>query len=208
MQHGRAHVGKGPEFPVSQVFHRMRSVNDPGISREKSGNVCPVLIEVRLDRAGREASCHIGSASGKGVDDAVGICSVKSRDHSLLQRPEGSSHGPPRHGLVQLSGFRKADTPRGIHKCVSEKLCQNAGIQILSAACHIILLRMIIQMLPERFNLLVQREVHAKAFKDLLKPSPDLLQDGLKGLPCVRLLPAVQKKIRHLRVLRESFPRC
>ncbi len=59
------HVGELTEFCVGDGLNRSRILNNSRICYEETGNVCPVLVKVRLDCTCHDGTCDIGTAAEK-----------------------------------------------------------------------------------------------------------------------------------------------
>ena len=141
MEHGRAHIGKGTQFPVAHIGDGFRLAHNSGIRRVQTGYIRPVLIEIRVDGACRKAPGDIGAAPFKSMDSAGHIRPVEAGDHSMAEGQKGSLHGPGRHGAVELSVLVKTDAPGRIHKSIAQIGSHDPGGQVFAPAGCIVPLR-------------------------------------------------------------------
>ena len=78
------HVGELTELGVGDGLDRSRILNNSRICYEETGNICPVLVKVRLDRTCHDGTCDIGTTAGEGVDRSVRLSTVEARNDCLL----------------------------------------------------------------------------------------------------------------------------
>ena len=81
MEHGSAHVGQLPKFPVSDHVNFLGPFNDPWIRHKETGYVRPVLIQIRVDRLRHNRTCDIRTAPGKCLDLSVRHGPIEAWDH-------------------------------------------------------------------------------------------------------------------------------
>ncbi len=63
MQHRGAHVGQCAELPVADVLYRLRIIDDPRVGRHQTGDIRPVLIQIRMQCARGKTTSDIRTAS-------------------------------------------------------------------------------------------------------------------------------------------------
>ena len=84
MKNACTHVGELTELGVGDGFDRSWILDDSRICYKETGNICPVLVKVRLDRTCHDGTCDIGTTAGEGVDRSVRLSTVEARNDCLL----------------------------------------------------------------------------------------------------------------------------
>ena len=82
MQHLRAHVAQLAQLVVGYALDGVGIVNYARIGHEYAGNVCPVLIQIRIDCFGNQRTGNIGTAAGESNNCTIFHGTVKSRNDS------------------------------------------------------------------------------------------------------------------------------
>ena len=183
-------------------------LDNGGIGRVQTGYIRPVLVQIRIDRAGGQASGDIRSAPLEGVDPAVHIGAVKPGDHSPVQGQQGRTHGPSGHGIVELSVFIKTYTPGGIDKGEAQIPGEDLCSQIFPSAGRVIPVRRCLQRFLQNMEFLVEGKDHIQSLNDFPVSHLDLFQLLFKRFAGICLLVAVQKQIRHFDIFGETLSRC
>ena len=128
MQHSGAHVGQLPQLLVGNGGDHLRVIDHSGIGDQEAGYIRPVLVNVRLDRPGKDGAGHIGAAPGEGAHMTVSGCPVKARQHHPIHA--GKPLPQQGNGFIQLEGavLVKADYLCRIQEGVSQVICQQHAV--------------------------------------------------------------------------------
>ena len=180
-------------------------IDNGGVRRVKAGDIRPVLIQVRFQGAGRQASGDIRTAPLKRVDRTDHIGSVKTGDHSVIERKERGAHCPARHGRVETSVFVKAYAPGGVNKSKAKIFGHDLRRQVFAPAGSVIPGRIGPERHLKSLELVVQRKVYTESADDLAESRPDLIKFRLEGFSGRGLLIRIQKKVRHFDVVGKTL---
>ena len=91
VEHACAHVGKLAQLGICDNADSLGVLDDTGVSYQEAAYVCPVLVEVCVNRAGYDGASDIRTTAGEGVDRAVRIGTVEARDNGALSVGEAKA---------------------------------------------------------------------------------------------------------------------
>ena len=116
MQNRSPHVGKLPQFQIGDRFNPLRMSDDVRIRYQKTGNIRPVFIYIRMDPSGDNGAGDIRTSPGECHDAAVLLCPVKAGDNGTLHGGKQVSHQAVRLFRLKFLLIVKADDFCRIHK--------------------------------------------------------------------------------------------
>ena len=122
-----------------------------------------------MDCGSCQAAGYIRAAPAHGVDLSVHVCAIKTRNHGILQRKQGSAHGPACQYIIQHSVFIKADAPGRINKSETKPGGEDPGIQILAPADDFLFFRFFSKAFAKRIHFTFQRKVKSQTRYNLSK---------------------------------------
>ena len=156
MEHACAHVGELAELTVRDRLDDAGILDDVRIGYEEAGHVGPVLIEVRMHRARDDGTGDVGSASGKCLDSAVGIRSVKSGDDGVRQALKSGGEQLLRCVGVEGAVLEETDVACGVDKLKTEIVSKKNTVQILAAGSSVVASGMSRKILADGLKLRVE----------------------------------------------------
>ena len=180
---------------------------DTRICYKETGNICPVLIDICVDRFCNKGSCYIRSAPGKCLNCAVCACTVESRDYCTLAFAEFF-----RKELVGLLSFQitvlvKTNHRSRIYKIISKICSHDLTIKELSSGCRILDSCLCTEILLNLLELILKGKRQAKTFDNLIISLFDRFQLIGKILSLGSCIIASVKHIRYLDVFVKSLSR-
>ena len=84
MQYRCAHVRKLTQFLICNCFDRFRILDNSRICHKKTGNICPVLIYIRMDSLCHDRTRNIRTASGESCHHTIILSPVETRHNGIL----------------------------------------------------------------------------------------------------------------------------
>lgn len=134
VQNRRAHVAQLAQLLIRHFPNAARVRHDARVGHQEAGNVCPVLIKLRVNRARDDRAGNIAAAAGERAHLAIREGAVKARnDRALvlfqlraqhLVRPFRGEHAPP----------VEADELARVDEIPAETVRQQPPAQVLAPA--------------------------------------------------------------------------
>ena len=207
MQYGRSHIGKFPQLPIGDDADHRRIFDDPGIRNQEPGHVRPVLVQIRAHRFRHDGASDIGTASGKGLDTAVGKSPVKSGDHRRRHLLQARGQHLICLVRVKFALFVEADHLRRIDERVVQICGHDPAVQVLPSGRRIIAACLFRKVLRDDLEFILQGKLQVQPADDLIVPGLDLPQHPFKIFAVGRGIIALVQHVRHFYILGETFAR-
>ena len=93
-----------------------RIVHDAGVRREEARDVSPVLVEVRIDAAGKNGARDVSTAAIEELDRLVDRRAIEARQYEVMQALDGLSDTSLRALEVNLAVMVKDDDVAGVQE--------------------------------------------------------------------------------------------
>ena len=154
MEHTCSHIRKLTKFSVGNGLNGFRIFDNSRISNKKSGNICPILIDVGFDCSCHNRTCHVWTAPWEGLDFSVSIGTVKTGNDSSLNSSKALSQNFIGNLRIKISVVFKADHFSGIHKLIAKVSCHNDTVQVFSSGSGIVFSRFFFKVLLNRLKLI------------------------------------------------------
>ena len=135
VQHVCAHVGELAQLLVGEGADGHGIFYNPGIARQKSADVRPVFVQVRTRRPRDDGARNVAAAAGEGLDPAVCVLAVKTRDQRALLALERLRKQRVGALVVQLSVGAELDDVARIDEGDAQKLRHDPPGEVLPARC-------------------------------------------------------------------------
>ena len=84
MQYRCAHVRKLTQFLICNCFNRFRILDNSRICHKETGNICPVLIYIRMDSLCHDRACDIRTASGESCHHTIILSPIETRHNGIF----------------------------------------------------------------------------------------------------------------------------
>ena len=114
LQHRGAQVGELAHLIEGDAVDGARIVHDAGVRREEARDVSPVLVEVRIDAAGKNGARDVPTAAVEELDRSVDRRAIEARQHEVAQALDGLADTSLRALEVDLAVMVKDDDVAGV----------------------------------------------------------------------------------------------
>ena len=208
VQNARTHIGKLAKLLIGNGADRRRRIHNSRICHKESGHIRPVFIDADVTGPRNNGACDVRASAGEGFHLSVKATAIEARNHRIFQTRELFCGLFLRFALIKLTILVKKDDLRRIHKGEAKILRHHASVQILSAGCRVVAIRLLLEVLLDGAEFILEGILQTKALNDLIVAGLNLAEGICEILPLCRKIIAAIQEIRDLRIAGEALSGC
>ena len=159
MQYRCSHIGKLPKLSIGNYLNPLGAVNDSGVCNQETGNIGPVLIYISLYSLGNDGARYVRASSGEGLYPAVGKGTIKSRNYCILAVSQSCRQYSICLLRIKFTVLIKENNGCCINKLISQIICHDDSVQILTPGSRIIASGFFLKVLLDGNKFLVKTEL-------------------------------------------------
>ena len=166
VEHLRADVAQLAQFTVGEMADGRGIVHDARVGHQNAGDVCPVFVDVGVQRRRCQRTGDVAAAAGEGTDAPVGHHAVEAgNDHAAVARGAAQR-------LVGRVGIHRAVEAElhplgGVEELVAEVLGHQPRGEVFAARGQLVLFDALLHLRPQGVEVGIQVELQTAVVRDL-----------------------------------------
>ena len=183
-------------------------VDDPWICYQNTGNIGPVLIQIRMNRFCYQRTGNVGTTTGKSNNGSVGHSPVKTRDNCMVISCQTLRKKFVGCISIKMAVFVKTDHIGGIDKLKAKVFGHDLAVKIFATRSSIHSAGFGKKLFFDGFKIIVQGKIQFQSTDDLVVTVFDLIHLFVEWLAAFCQLVTTVQHIRYFDVVIKTLSRC
>ena len=207
MQHACAHIGQLAQLPIGHIADRLRVADDARVSHQAAGNIRPVFIHVRVDRARDNRARDVAAAAGKGFDVAMRVAAVKTRHNGMRMPFQQAAERLLRPAAVQPPFLVEENALLRVDEIPSEIIRQQNAVEVFAPAGGVIRARAELNVAAHLVQIPIQIDRQLQLLRNFAVPRANRIKSLREVAAGRREAVTLIKQIGHLDIGGAAFAR-